>query len=90
MKVGVHIIVSGMVQGVGFRYYVYGKAKQLGISGYVSNLDNGSVEIAAEAERSLIEELIKEIKVGPRYADVTDMRIEWRTPNQQFNDFKIQ
>lgn len=89
MEVGAHIIVRGMVQGVGFRYFVYHHALKLGLIGYASNLYNGDVEILAEGERSLIEELIKVVKIGPRAAQVTDVKIEWREPQHQHKRFEI-
>ncbi len=77
MQVRVHVLVSGIVQGVGFRYFVYNKARDLSLTGYVRNLFSGDVEIEAEGDRSLIEEFIKLIKIGPRAANVTDTKIEW-------------
>jgi acylphosphatase len=79
-----------MVQGVGFRYFVYGKAKGLGITGYVRNLDNGSVEIVAEGERSLLEALIRELNAGPRLARVTDVKIAWISPQHRYKEFLIE
>ncbi len=52
-----HILFYGHVQGVGFRYAVQRYASSLGISGWVRNLSDGSVEIRAEAERGKIEQL---------------------------------
>jgi acylphosphatase len=77
MNVRVHVLVKGLVQGVGFRYFVYHKAHDLGLSGYVRNLFSGDVEMEAEGDRSLVEEFIKEVKLGPRAAQVKDMKIEW-------------
>jgi len=77
MQVRVHVLVSGTVQGVGFRYFVCNKARVLGLTGFVRNLFSGDVEIEAEGDRSLIEEFIEQIKVGPRFAHVTDTKIEW-------------
>ncbi len=74
----VHMVVEGLVQGVGFRWFVYRKAEALGLTGWVRNLYNGSVEIEAEGDRSLLEELIKEVKVGPRSSRVTNLIIEWK------------
>jgi acylphosphatase len=86
----VHIVVEGIVQGVGFRWFVYRLAESLGIAGWVRNLANGNVEIEAEAERSILEEFIKEVKVGPRSAHVTNLRIEWTQPSrQEFSHFQI-
>lgn len=86
----VHIVVEGIVQGVGFRWFVYRLAESLGIAGWVRNLANGNVEIEAEAERSILEEFIKEVKVGPRSAHVRNLRIEWTQPSpQEFSHFQI-
>ncbi len=89
MKTGVNIKVSGMVQGVGFRYFVYGLAADLKINGYVRNLYDGDVEIDAEGERSMLEELIKEVKVGPRAAHVADLKISWKDPDRNYKQFEI-
>ncbi|MER3525124.1 MAG: acylphosphatase [Ignavibacteria bacterium] len=73
----VHIIVEGLVQGVGFRWFVQRRAEALGITGWVRNMYNGDVEIEAEGDRSLLEEFLKEVKVGPRSAHVSNLKIEW-------------
>ncbi len=90
MRAGVHIIVQGLVQGVGFRYFVARKAAQFGVDGFVRNLYNGDVEIGAEGERGSIEMLIREVKVGPRSAHVRNCIIEWKESSQQFKGFEIQ
>jgi acylphosphatase len=66
----VHLIISGVVQGVGFRYYSQREAKSLTLSGYVRNLDNGSVEIEAQGTERSIERFITWAKHGPRNAKV--------------------
>ena len=90
METGAHILVSGLVQGVGFRYFVNRTAVALGLRGYVRNLYNGHVEIEVEGNRSLIEEFIKRVKVGPRAAQVSDLKIDWVAPEHQFREFQIQ
>ena len=57
-KIRKHIIFYGRVQGVGFRYYAVQKANQLGLTGWVKNLYDGSVEMEVEGEEPLIDELI--------------------------------
>lgn len=89
MAVGAHIVVQGLVQGVGFRYFVLRHAKRLGLNGLVSNNDHGDVEIEVEGDRPLVEELLKEIQVGPRSAQVTKLRVEWKDPEGDFKDFEI-
>ena len=89
MEIGAHIVVRGLVQGVGFRYFVYHHATRLGVKGYVMNLFSGEVEIVAEGSRSLLEELISQVKVGPRWAEVRDVSVSWRAPEYQFGAFEI-
>ena len=57
-KIRKHIIFYGRVQGVGFRYYAVQKANQLGLTGWVKNLYDGSVEMEVEGEEPLIDQLI--------------------------------
>jgi acylphosphatase len=80
MTVRAHIVVSGLVQGVGFRWYTAREAQKLHLAGFVRNLSNGAVELEAEGERALVEELIALLKVGPRAADVQDVQITWQKP----------
>jgi acylphosphatase len=89
MKVKAHVLVSGLVQGVGFRFFVYHKAVSLGIAGYVRNLYSGDVEIEVEGDRSLIEEFIKDVKVGPRAAHVSDLMIKWDKCSDSFSEFEV-
>ena len=89
MEVRAHIMVEGMVQGVGFRWFVARRAETLGLRGYVRNLGNGNVEIEAEGTRSAVEELIGEVKVGPRSADVTNVRVEWKALQHGSPHFEI-
>lgn len=86
---GARIIVNGVVQGVGFRYWTIRKANELGVNGRVANLPDGSVAIEAEADRSIIEEFIKEVKIGPTYASVSDLKIEWLEEPIGYKDFNV-
>ncbi len=89
MEVGAKLTVKGVVQGVGFRYFVHRVAVGLGLHGFAKNLYDGDVEIEVEGNRSLIEELIKQVKIGPRSAHVSDIRIEWKECEQKFKGFEI-
>jgi acylphosphatase len=84
-----HIIVRGIVQGVGFRYFVFKHASELGLRGMVWNRSDGSVGIDIEGDHSLIDELIKTVRVGPRSSHVTDVSVAWRVPEYKFNKFDI-
>ena len=83
------IIASGVVQGVGFRYFVIRKAQALGLKGYVENLFSGEVLTVVEGDKGLIEELLKEIRVGPPHAAVTKCTIKWRQYKNEFTNFEV-
>ena len=89
MKTTAHIIVQGLVQGVGFRWYVLQQARDLGIHGYVRNLYNGSVEIEAEGDRGLLDDFIKSIRTGPRASHVTDIQLTWTRCLESYQQFEI-
>jgi acylphosphatase len=89
MNVRTHLLVYGIVQGVGFRYFVYHQAVDLDLKGYVRNTFSGEVEIEAEGDRSLIEEFIKQVRIGPRSAHVTDVKIEWINCKHTDTSFQI-
>jgi acylphosphatase len=59
-----HIYVSGIVQGVGFRWYAQKIGNRVGVSGWVKNLPDGRVEIVVEGEHEKVERFIKELKEG--------------------------
>ncbi|MCF8242993.1 MAG: acylphosphatase [Melioribacteraceae bacterium] len=83
------IIVNGLVQGVGFRYFVLHNAERLGVLGYTKNLYTGEVLTVVEGDKSLIEELFKVIKVGPMHAQVKNASIKWSDPKNEFNEFGV-
>jgi acylphosphatase len=86
----VHIIVEGLVQGVGYRWYAAQRAQALGLRGFVRNLYDGTVEVEAAGDRPILEDLIRELKVGPRSARVTNLKIEWGLPgNAPDSQFEI-
>ena len=78
-----HIIAEGLVQGVGYRWYAARRAEALGLKGFVRNLYDGTVEIEAVGDRSVLEELIGHLRVGPRSARVTNLKVEWGSPGSR-------
>ncbi|MBI4645501.1 MAG: acylphosphatase [Bacteroidia bacterium] len=70
------ITVTGSVQGVGFRYSVRNIAHNLGISGFVKNLYDGSVYIEAEAEQNILAQFVDWCKQGPKMAIVEHVDIK--------------
>jgi acylphosphatase len=65
-----HAIVTGDVQGVGFRHYTKLEARELGLAGFVRNLSDGNVEVWAEGPKTAVEELLQWLERGPPSARV--------------------
>lgn len=82
-------IISGHVQGVGFRYFVYRNAMELSLSGYAKNLYDGSVEVVAQGERVAILRLHDKLKTGPTRSNVTSCYIEWLDNAIEYSGFDI-
>ncbi|UGA56274.1 acylphosphatase [Vibrio sp. VB16] len=72
-KVCMKFIVSGVVQGVGFRYHTCHEGNKRGLTGYAKNLDNGDVEVIACGDESSIESLHDWLKKGPRMSIVNQL-----------------
>jgi acylphosphatase len=83
------IIVNGLVQGVGFRYFVYRESEKLGLKGYVKNLYTGEVLTVVEGNKEMIDELFKKLKVGPSHASVKNANINWDGTKNEFTHFEI-
>lgn len=64
-------LVSGQVQGVGFRYFVLREASALGLRGWTRNLPNGEVEVVAEGQPGELARLLESLQRGPRHSQVT-------------------
>jgi acylphosphatase len=83
--------ISGMVQGVGFRYFVEHAARQLTLCGYVKNLRDGRVEVYAIGPGSSLQLLQQELERGPRGAFVSRVDEEEAAFESQFsNSFSIE
>jgi acylphosphatase len=70
--------VRGIVQGVGFRWFVQREASRLGVVGWVANLPDGSVEVVAEGDEATLDQLVGRLREGPAASDVrrVDVRRE--------------
>ncbi|OFX19755.1 MAG: acylphosphatase [Bacteroidetes bacterium GWA2_31_9b] len=88
MKKALMIIVSGNVQGVGFRYSALKKANELGIKGYIRNKSDGTVYIEIEGEPETLDFFIVWCKNGPSWAQVNDVYYE-DIPLSNFVNFEI-
>ena len=88
-KMQLYVLISGKVQGVGFRNFTQLNAKQLGINGYAKNLPNGKVEIVAEGDKAQLDALVALVKKGPRYARVDSIEIDERAFTGEYETFGI-
>ena len=79
-------LVSGMVQGVGYRYFAQRLADQLGISGYAKNLSDGRVEVYAIGRAEALESLRASLARGPHSADVESVDVEDRPIEKRYSD----
>jgi acylphosphatase len=84
-----HILVSGLVQGVGFRYFALRHAHTLGLAGYVRNTRDGRVEIAAEGDQESVVSFIKRMKEGPSSALVREVKVSDYTGPSDFRGFEL-
>jgi len=84
-----HLIVSGRVQGVGFRFSAYDEAKDLALAGWVRNIASGEVEIVVEGSRENLQMLAAWAHQGPPSAHVTGVREEWLDFTGEFTEFLI-
>lgn len=81
-------VLGGRVQGVGFRYFVYRRALEAGIKGWVKNLHNGDVEAHIEGSIELVDDFQQVIQQGPPLARIIEYN--WNdVPVQGFHDFEI-
>ncbi|MFH1312177.1 MAG: acylphosphatase [Candidatus Eisenbacteria bacterium] len=85
--VRVRVRVSGVVQGVGFRYFARKAGTSFGLAGSVKNLPDGSVEVVAQGEEQAVHGFLSELKVGPRYASIERVDIRWEKPENDFRGF---
>ena len=83
-------IVTGRVQGVGFRYSAVRRARELGLFGAVSNRSNGSVEVQAEGRLQDLERLLTWLRRGPPGAHVQDVQVEWLPWTGRYRDFEVE
>lgn len=81
--------ITGRVQGVGFRAFVRRSARRLDLNGWVENEGDGSVRVEAEGARDDLEELLDDLKNGPRTARVEDVSTDWQDADGSFERFEV-
>ena len=82
-------IVTGMVQGVNFRWFTQRRASELGLVGYVRNRPDSSVELVAEGPRDSLDRLLDAARTGPASAAVENVEAAWGIGTGEFRRFEI-
>lgn len=89
MRLARQYLISGRVQGVGFRYFAYDAAVRENVHGWVRNLSDGRVEVSAEGDAEALERFEHKLRHGPRGARVDDVETNERTPDARDAGFSI-
>ena len=89
MTVRLHVVVSGRVQGVGYRQTTCGEAGRQHLVGWVRNLPDGRVEAVFEGIRDELEEMLSWCSHGPAFADVVKIDVAWEEASGKFTEFEI-
>jgi acylphosphatase len=88
-RVAIAVRISGIVQGVGYRYFAQATATTDGLVGWVRNLPDGDVECEAEGRQDILEKWIEQLKKGPPLARVDKIQVDWKTAIGGFSGFRI-
>lgn len=83
----VHLLISGYVQGVGFRAFVQKEAERLGVVGWVRNTEDGKVEVVAQGDEETLKKFIKACSKGHFFSEVNGAEVEWQSPKEKFESF---
>ena len=89
MRVSRRYLISGRVQGVGFRYFTEAAAAREGLHGWVRNLPDGRVEIDVEGEAEAIERFERNVRHGPPGARVSDVHVDDGVPQRRESGFSV-
>ena len=82
-------VVSGRVQGVGFRYFAERAARKAGVAGWVRNLPDGRVEAVFEGPRADVQALVDWCHEGPPSARVEQVEVQWEPPQDEPPGFRV-
>jgi len=84
-----HVLIEGMVQGVGFRHATLMQARGLGLTGWVRNTRDGRVEAEFEGAEDELETMLNWCQKGPGLASVTNVEFEWNEGESEHDNFDI-
>lgn len=83
------MVVSGVVQGVGFRYFTANECLKRSLTGYAKNLSDGRVEVVVCGDQSQLDDVFLQLQKGPRTAVVDNVTREPYEPSHPIDDFRI-
>ena len=89
MLARVHAVISGEVQGVGYRYFVKRLAAELDINGWVKNNTDGTVELEAEGEKEKLSQYLQRLKTEHSYASIESVETKWLPFENKYSNFSI-
>ena len=89
MKKRAHVLISGVVQGVYFRYHTQELAERLGVHGWVRNTSDGRVEAVFEGEEEQVERMLNFCHRGPPSARVTNVEVRREPYRGEFSSFRV-
>lgn len=85
----VYAIAKGLVQGVGYRAFALHLARSYGLTGWIRNREDGTVELEVQGEEVLVRSFLKDLKIGPRSAEVEALVVEPIEPVQKEEGFHV-
>ena len=83
------LLLAGRVQGVGFRHFTRKQAEELGVVGTVANLPDGRVEIEVAGDAEAVDELVRRVGHGPRFAEVREVEEQAIDPDPAWDGFRV-
>ncbi len=89
MTKSLHCLISGKVQGVGFRAWTKDIAEKMGVKGWVRNLNDGRVEVIAQGDPQVLEEFKAKLAQGPVYSRVEDISCEYIDYEKEHTKFEL-
>lgn len=90
MMIARKLLISGLVQGVGFRFFTQRSAARHQVHGYVKNLDDGRVEAVAQGDEKSVKAFVDDLSAGPIHAKVEDVEEIVLEPNSSLSTFLIE
>ena len=89
MTIARHVRVSGHVQGVFYRVWAQGQARELGVNGWIRNCPDGSVEAHVAGDADCVERMIERMRRGPANARVDEVEVEEVEPGELSHRFEV-